>query len=54
MFVAASRARATPADLHRALIVYAAACVLLGTALLALYLLLPGTPVYPTGPLVTI
>jgi adenosylcobinamide-phosphate synthase len=48
------RARATPADLHRALIVYAVACVLLGAALLALYLLLPGTPVHASGALVTI
>jgi adenosylcobinamide-phosphate synthase len=48
------RARATPADLHRALILYSVACVLLGAALLALYLLLPGTPVHPSGPIVTI
>lgn len=41
------RARATPADMHRALLVYAIACALQGFALLALYwLLLPGSAAY--------
>ena len=35
------RARVTPVDMHRALLVYAVACALQGAAILALYLLLP-------------
>jgi adenosylcobinamide-phosphate synthase len=43
------RARATPTDLYRALIVYTVACALLATVILALYLLLPGMPAHPVG-----
>ena len=36
------RARVTPSDMHRALVVYVIACALLGAVVLGLYLLLPG------------
>jgi adenosylcobinamide-phosphate synthase len=50
-WVGGGRARVTPTDMHRALLIYVVACALQGAAILALYVLLPSaTPLLPRAP----